>query len=93
MRSLRIFVAAFEQGSFTAATQREGATQPGVSKHIRSLEARHGVLLFHVPGRKAALTTELSSPLGGAGTAVSRRRIWDLFAEAGLLPKERLGNT
>lgn len=46
MRSLRIFIAAYEERSFTLAAQREGATQSGVSQHIRNLEDRHGVLLF-----------------------------------------------
>jgi LysR family nitrogen assimilation transcriptional regulator len=46
MRSLEIFVAAYEERSFTQAAAREGATQSGVSQHVRNLEARHGVLLF-----------------------------------------------
>jgi DNA-binding transcriptional LysR family regulator len=46
MRSLEIFVAAYEERSFTQAAVREGATQSGVSQHVRNLEARHGVLLF-----------------------------------------------
>lgn len=46
MRSLKIFVAAFEERSFTLAAQREGATQSGVSQHVRNLEERYGVLLF-----------------------------------------------
>ena len=46
MRSLALFVAAYEERSFTLAAQREGATQSGVSQHVRNLEARHGVLLF-----------------------------------------------
>lgn len=46
MQSLRIFVAAYEEGSFTLAAQRENATQSGVSQHIRNLEDRYGVALF-----------------------------------------------
>jgi DNA-binding transcriptional LysR family regulator len=46
MRSLELFVAAYEEGSFTLAAQREGATQSGVSQHVRNLEVRHGVQLF-----------------------------------------------
>lgn len=45
-RDLRLFVAAFEERSFTAAAQREHATQSGVSQHIRKLEDRLGVQLF-----------------------------------------------
>lgn len=46
MRSLKIFVAAFEERSFTLAAQRTGATQSGVSQHIRNIEERNGVKLF-----------------------------------------------
>ena len=43
---IRLFVAAFEERSFTAAARRENATQSGVSQHIRKLEERYGVRLF-----------------------------------------------
>ncbi len=43
---IRLFVAAFEERSFTAAAKRENATQSGVSQHIRKLEDRFGVRLF-----------------------------------------------
>ena len=43
---IRLFVAAFEERSFTAAAKREHATQSGVSQHIRKLEDRYGVRLF-----------------------------------------------
>lgn len=43
---IRLFVAAFETRSFTAAARRENATQSGVSQHIRKLEDRFGVKLF-----------------------------------------------
>ncbi|WP_439534792.1 LysR family transcriptional regulator [Polymorphobacter sp.] len=46
MRALELFIAAYEERSFTQAALREGATQSGVSQHVRNLEARHGVLLF-----------------------------------------------
>jgi DNA-binding transcriptional LysR family regulator len=45
-RDIRLFVAAFEERSFTAAARREGATQSGVSQHIRKLEEGLGVKLF-----------------------------------------------
>lgn len=45
-RDLRLFVAAYEERSFTAAAAREHATQSGVSQHIRKLEERLGVRLF-----------------------------------------------
>src|SRR6185436_6366981 len=45
-RDIRLFVAAYEERSFTAAARRENATQSGVSQHIRKLEDGLGVSLF-----------------------------------------------
>jgi LysR family transcriptional regulator, nitrogen assimilation regulatory protein len=46
LRDMSIFVAAYEERSFTAAAQRENATQSGVSQHMRNLEYLLGVQLF-----------------------------------------------
>ena len=46
LRDIRLFVAAYEERSFTAAAQREHATQSGVSQHIRKLESGLGIALF-----------------------------------------------
>jgi DNA-binding transcriptional LysR family regulator len=46
LREIRLFVAAYEERSFTAAAARENATQSGVSQHIRKLEERFSVKLF-----------------------------------------------
>ncbi|MDZ5696624.1 LysR family transcriptional regulator [Chelativorans sp. M5D2P16] len=46
LRDISIFVAAYEECSFTAAAQRENATQSGVSQHMRNLEHMLGVQLF-----------------------------------------------
>jgi LysR family transcriptional regulator, nitrogen assimilation regulatory protein len=46
LRDIRLFVAAYEERSFTAAAHREHATQSGVSQHIRKLEAGLKVQLF-----------------------------------------------
>jgi LysR family transcriptional regulator, nitrogen assimilation regulatory protein len=43
---MRLFVAAYEERSFTAAAVRENATQSGVSQHVRNLEQSLGVKLF-----------------------------------------------
>ena len=45
-QDIRLFVAAYEERSFTAAADRENATQSGVSQHIRKLEQRFRVSLF-----------------------------------------------
>ena len=47
LRDIRIFVAAYEERSFTAAAVREHATQSGVSQHIRKLEEGFRVKLFN----------------------------------------------
>lgn len=46
VRELRMFVAAYEERSFTAAAAREHATQSGVSQHIRHIEERLQAVLF-----------------------------------------------
>lgn len=46
LREMRMFVAAYETRSFTAAAAREFATQSGVSQHIKQIEESLGVQLF-----------------------------------------------
>ena len=46
LRSIQVFVATYEERSFTAAAKREHATQSGVSQHVRKLEDRLGAKLF-----------------------------------------------
>lgn len=46
-RSIQLFVAAYEELSFTAAAHRENATQSGVSQHVGDLEESLGVKLFN----------------------------------------------
>ncbi len=43
---MRLFVAVYEERSFTAAALREHATQSGVSQRIGKIEARFRVKLF-----------------------------------------------
>jgi len=56
LRDIRLFVAVYEERSFTAAATREHATQSGVSQHIRKLEARFGAQLFSRQGGRVAPT-------------------------------------
>lgn len=46
LRQVRSMVAVVEEGSFTAAAQRENATQSGISQHVAALEAELKLLLF-----------------------------------------------
>jgi DNA-binding transcriptional LysR family regulator len=46
LRDIRLFVAAYEERSFTAAARRENATQSGVSQHMRKLEDTLRAKLF-----------------------------------------------
>jgi LysR family nitrogen assimilation transcriptional regulator len=46
LRDIQLFVAAYEERSFTEAATRENVTQSGVSQHIRSLEQAFGTKLF-----------------------------------------------
>ena len=46
LQDIRLFVAAYEERSFTAAAAREHATQSGVSQHMAKLERRLGTALF-----------------------------------------------
>lgn len=46
LKQVRCFVAAYEEGSFSKAAQREHCTQPGLSVYIQRLEALLGHRLF-----------------------------------------------
>ncbi len=46
LREMRMFVAAYEELSFTSAAKREHATQSGVSQTIRNIEERLKIQLF-----------------------------------------------
>ena len=55
-RDILLFVAAYEERSFTAAATRESATQSGVSQHVRKLEERFGARLFSRDGGRVTPT-------------------------------------
>jgi len=61
LRDLRLFVAVYEELSFTAAAAREHATQSGVSQRIRKLEVSLGVALF-----SRSKSSVLPTPAGAA---------------------------
>jgi LysR family nitrogen assimilation transcriptional regulator len=46
LKDIRLFVAAYEERSFTGAARREHATQSGVSQHVQKLEKSFGISLF-----------------------------------------------
>jgi DNA-binding transcriptional LysR family regulator len=56
LRQIRSFVAVYEEGSFTSAAGREGATQSGISQHIKQLESELGVALLERNGREVEPT-------------------------------------
>jgi DNA-binding transcriptional LysR family regulator len=56
LQQLRYFLAAADNGSFSAAAESLLMAQPSLSDQIRRLEAELGVALFARAGRKLALT-------------------------------------
>ena len=46
LRQLKTLIAVYEEGSFTAASERENATQSGISQHISAIEKELGINLF-----------------------------------------------
>jgi LysR family transcriptional regulator, nitrogen assimilation regulatory protein len=57
LRKIRAFVAVYEEGSFTAAAEREGATQSGISQQVKQLEAALNAVLLDRGGRSVEPTT------------------------------------
>ncbi|WP_375782823.1 LysR family transcriptional regulator [Bradyrhizobium sp. Pha-3] len=68
---LRMFVAAADEGSFSAAARRVQRTQSAVSEAILNLEAHLGVVLFDRAGRYPKLTTEGVILLADARTVIT----------------------
>ncbi|NUU42571.1 LysR family transcriptional regulator [Tardiphaga robiniae] len=67
---LRTFVAAADEGSFSAAARRLKRTQSSVSEAIANLEAQLAVTLFDRSGRYPKLTTEGGVLLADARSVV-----------------------
>jgi DNA-binding transcriptional LysR family regulator len=55
---IRIFIAAVDQGSFSAAGRKLRRAQSVVSQYIATLEAQFGVKLFDRTGRHPQLTPQ-----------------------------------
>lgn len=53
---MRVFVAVYEEASFTAAASRENVTQSGVTQHVQKLEDYFEVRLFERGGGKVLPT-------------------------------------
>lgn len=68
---LRIFLAAVDEGSFSAAGRRLSRTQSAVSEAIGSLETHLGVTLFDRSGRYPRLTSAGAVLLANARGALS----------------------
>jgi DNA-binding transcriptional LysR family regulator len=68
---LRMFVAAADEGSFSAAARRVQRTQSAVSEAILNLEAQLGVALFDRSGRYPKLTNEGVILLADARAVIS----------------------
>jgi DNA-binding transcriptional LysR family regulator len=66
LRQLKVFEAAATHGSFSRAAQILHLTQPGVSMHIKELEANAGLPLFERVGKKLVLTEAGRELLGRA---------------------------
>lgn len=73
---LDAFIAAADEGSFSAAARRLGLTPAAVSKSVAQFEARLGVRLFQRSTRSLALTTD------GERLHAQVRRPWGEIGEA-----------
>jgi DNA-binding transcriptional LysR family regulator len=74
-RRLAVFLRIVDEGSFTAAADELGVSQPAVSQAVRALEAELGVTLFHRVGRAVRLTDA-----GAALVVPARQALRDLDA-------------
>ncbi len=75
---LRTFAQVIELGSFSAAAERGGVTQPAVSLQIRQLERRFGLKLVERVGRRAGPTAagrELLAHIATLNTLVAVLRV------------------
>lgn len=76
LRQLKSFIDVADLGSFSAAADKVGLTQPAISLHIRLLEKQLGVRLIERVGRRAQPTS------AGRDLLVHARRIADEVSQA-----------
>ncbi len=76
LNALRAFEAAARHESFSRAAEELGVSHSAISRHVRGLEARLGVLLFRTVSRGVALTAEGSHYLNRVSPAL------DVISEA-----------
>jgi len=88
LRELECFVAVAEELSFTRAARRLHLSQPPLSRHIQSLEARLGVQLFVRSPRSVALT-----PAGRAFLADTKGALTQLQRAADRARRAARGET
>lgn len=88
---LRTFVAAVDEGSFSAAARRLNRVQSAVSGWVNSLEAQIGVMLFDRSGRYPKLTPEgvllladARNVVAGVDTLKARAKLMSAGLEAEL---------
>jgi DNA-binding transcriptional LysR family regulator len=70
LQQLEYVVAVVDHGSFTAAAEAVGVTQPSLSQGIRALESELGVELFHRSGRRVRLSAAGEAFVGPARRAL-----------------------
>lgn len=73
---LETFATVVELGSFSAAAERAGISQPAVSLQVRQFERQLGVRLIERVGKRAQPTA------AGAELLIHARRIWEEVAAA-----------
>ena len=84
LQRLAVFEAAARLGTFTAAAAELHMTQPGVTRHIRALEAELGITLFRRGANRALLSAAGARLLEsvGQGFAIMESGLEQLAAEA-----------
>ncbi|WOI47634.1 LysR family transcriptional regulator [Acidovorax sp. BLS4] len=91
---LRTFALVLELGSFSAAAQRLGVTQPAVSLQVRNLERRLSVRLIERVGRRVGPTSagaDLLAHVPHVTAAVANAVSAATFHSAGVTGRVRLG--